>query len=53
MSGCQGRIGGIQLWQEIVDGRLKMPSGSLVPLVPHKMKNFNEVAKGLNGFINL
>ena len=30
-----------------------MPSGSPVPLVPQKMKNFDEVAKGLGGFVNL
>jgi hypothetical protein len=45
--------GGIRLWQETVDGRPKVPSGSPVPLVPHKMRNFDEVAKGLGGFVNL
>jgi hypothetical protein len=30
-----------------------VPSGSPVPLVPHKMRNFDEVAKGLGGFVNL
>jgi hypothetical protein len=44
--------GGIRLWQETADGRPKMPSGSPVPLVPHKMRNFDEVAKGLGGFVN-
>jgi hypothetical protein len=30
-----------------------VPSGSPVPLVPHKMRNFDEVEKGLGGFVNL
>ena len=30
-----------------------MPSGSPVPLLRHKMRNFDEVAKGLSGFVNL
>jgi hypothetical protein len=45
--------GGIRLWQETVDSRPKVPSGSPVSLVPHKMRNFDEVAKGLGGFVNL
>jgi hypothetical protein len=45
--------GGICLWQETVDGRLKVPRGSPVLLVPHRMKNFDEVAKDLGGFVNL
>jgi hypothetical protein len=45
--------GGIQLWQETVDGCPKVPSGSPVSLVPHRMRNFDEVAKGLGGFVNL
>jgi hypothetical protein len=45
--------GGIRLWQETADGRPKVPSGSPVPLVPHKMRNFDEIAKGLGGFVNL
>ena len=42
--------GGIRLWYKTVDGRLKVPSSSLILLVPHRMKNFDEVAKGLGGF---
>jgi hypothetical protein len=45
--------GGLRLWQETVDGHPKVPSGSPVLLVPHKMRNFDEVAKGLGGFVNL
>jgi hypothetical protein len=30
-----------------------VPSGSPVPLIPQRMRNFDEVAKGLNGFVNL
>jgi hypothetical protein len=45
--------GGIWLWQETIGGRPKVPSGSPVPLVPRKMRNFDEVAKGLGGFVNL
>jgi hypothetical protein len=45
--------GGIRLWQETVNGRSKVPSGSPVLLVPHRMRNFDEVAKGLGGFVNL
>jgi hypothetical protein len=45
--------GGIWLWQEIADGCPKLPSGSLVTLVPQRMRNFDDVAKDLGGFINL
>jgi hypothetical protein len=45
--------GGIWLWQKMADGCPKMSSGSLVPLVPQRMKSFDEVAKGLGGFVNL
>jgi hypothetical protein len=41
------------LWQETADGNPKVPSGSPVPLVPQKMRNFDEVAKGLGRFVNL
>jgi hypothetical protein len=44
---------GIQLWEETTDGRPKVPSSSLVPLVPKRMRNFDEVAKGLGRFVNL
>ena len=30
-----------------------MQSGSPIPLVSYKMRNFDEVAKGLGGFVNL
>jgi hypothetical protein len=30
-----------------------VPSGSLILLVPHRMRYFDEVAKGLGGFVNL
>jgi hypothetical protein len=45
--------GGIWSWQKIKDGRPKVPSGSLILLVPHRMRYFDEVAKGLGGFVNL
>ena len=41
------------MWQETIDGRPKVPSSSPVLLVPHKMRNFDEVVKGLGGFVNL
>jgi hypothetical protein len=45
--------GGIRLWQETADGRPKVPSGSPVPLGPQRMRNFDEITKGLSGFVNL
>ena len=45
--------GGIQLWQETADGRPKVPSGSPVRLGSQRMKNFDEITKGLSGFVNL
>jgi hypothetical protein len=41
------------LWQETADGRPKVLSGSPVPLVPQRMRNFDEVVKDLVGFVNL
>jgi hypothetical protein len=41
------------LWQETVDGRPKVPSGSPVSLGSQRMRNFDEITKGLNGFVNL
>jgi hypothetical protein len=32
---------------------LRCQSGSPVSLVPHRMKNFDEIAKGLGRFVNL
>jgi hypothetical protein len=46
-------MGGIRLWQEIADGRPKVPSGSPVPLGFQRMRNFDEITKGLNGVVNL
>jgi hypothetical protein len=45
--------GGIRLWKETVDNCPKVPSGSPICLVPQKMRNFDEVVKGLTGFVNL
>jgi hypothetical protein len=45
--------GGIRLWQETTDGRPKVPSGSPVPLGSQRMRNFDEITKGLSGFVNL
>jgi hypothetical protein len=45
--------GGIRLWQENVDGHPKLPSGSPVPLGPQRMRNFDEITKSLDGFVNL
>ena len=36
-----------------IDGRPKLPSSSLVPLGPKKMKNFDEITKDFSGFVNL
>ena len=44
---------GIWLWQETIDGHPKVPSSSLVPLVSHRMRNFDEVTKDYGGFVNL
>jgi hypothetical protein len=44
--------GGIRLWQETADGCLKVPSGSPVPLGSQRMRNFDEITKGLSGFMN-
>jgi hypothetical protein len=41
------------LWQEIANGRPKVPSGSPNPLVSQRMKNFDDIAKGLSGFVIL
>jgi hypothetical protein len=45
--------GGIQLWQVTADGRPKLLSGSLVLFGPQRMRNFDEITKGLSGFVNL
>jgi hypothetical protein len=39
--------------QEIADGRPKVPSGSPVPLGSQRMRNFDEIMKGLSGFVNI
>jgi hypothetical protein len=44
---------GIWLWQENVDGCPKVPSGTPILHHPQRMKNFNEVVKGLGGLVNL
>jgi hypothetical protein len=45
--------GGIRLWQETADGHPKVPSGSPVPLGSQRMRNFDEITKGLSRFVNL
>jgi hypothetical protein len=44
---------GLWFWQETTDGHSKVLSGSPVSLVSQRMRNFDEVAKGLGGFVNL
>jgi len=44
---------GIRLWKEIADGRPKVPNDDLLPLAPQHGRNFNEVCKVIDGFINL
>jgi hypothetical protein len=41
------------LWQETVDGRPKVSSGSPILLGSQRMRNFDEITKGLSGFVNL
>jgi hypothetical protein len=41
------------LWQEITNDRPEMPSGSPVPLGSQRMRNFDDITKGLSGFVNL
>ena len=41
------------MWQETAHGRPKVPSGSPVPLGSQRMRNFDEITKGLKGFVNL
>jgi hypothetical protein len=36
-----------------VDGCPKVPSGTPILHHPQRMKNFNEVVKGLGGLVNL
>ena len=43
--------GGIRLWKETSDGRPRVPRGSPVPLAPQMMRSFDEVCKGLDGYI--
>ena len=43
--------GGIRLWKETSDGRPRVPKGSPAPLAPHLMRCFDEVCKGLDGYI--
>jgi hypothetical protein len=39
--------------QKTVDGRLKLPSGTLDALHPHIMRNFDDISKDLASFVNL
>ena len=43
--------GGICLWKETSDGCPRVPRGSPVPLAPQIMRSFDEVCKGLDGYI--
>jgi hypothetical protein len=45
--------GGIRLWKERTDGGPKVPSGSPLPLAPQQMRCFDEICKGLDGYIAL
>ena len=41
------------MWQETADGHPKVLSGSLVLLGSQRMRNFDEITKGLSRFVNL
>ena len=43
--------GRICLWKETSDGCSRVPRGSPAPLAPHLMHCFDEVCKGLDGYI--
>ena len=45
--------GGMRLWKEAANGRPKVPMGSPKPLAPHQMRCFDDVCKGLDGYITL
>jgi hypothetical protein len=44
--------GGIKLWQEDEEGRPLWPHRELVAIKALPMKNFDEIVKGIFGFIN-
>jgi hypothetical protein len=45
--------GGIQLWKVSADGSPILPSGQPLPLNPRRHENYDEVMKGLSGFLSL
>jgi hypothetical protein len=45
--------GGIQLWKVTSNGRPVLPSGQPLPLIPQRHENFDEVMKGISGFLSL
>jgi hypothetical protein len=45
--------GSIRLWQKTADGCPKLSSGTLDALHPHTMRNFDDISKGLAGFVSL
>ena len=45
--------GGIQLWKVMADGRPILPRGEPLPLNPQRHENYDEVIKGLSGFLSL
>ena len=42
---------GIKLWKEDIAGRPILPSGTSLALIPERMKNLDEIVKGIAGFI--
>jgi len=45
--------GGIRLWIETADGQPMVPSGNLLLLAPQRGRCYDEVCKGINGFLSL
>ena len=43
--------GGIRLWKETSDGRPKVPVGTPRPLPPQPIRCYDEICKGLDGYI--
>ena len=45
--------GGIHLWKETYDGHPNVPRGNPKPLPPNLMQGFEEIRKGIDGYIAL
>lgn len=44
---------GVQLWKVASDGSPILPRGEPLPLIPQRHENYDEVTKGLSGFLSL